>query len=84
MPKMKGPASFATQNPRGSFLGGSLLEVEGELDRLCTRRYVVCSAERREEIVQGRFVGQVDHGEAQAPLVAVAVEKIVMAHGKVK
>src|SRR5438874_5228110 len=42
------------------------------------------SAERGQEIVERRFVGQVDNCEAQAPLVMVGVEEIVITHAGVK
>jgi len=61
-----------------------LLKVEAELDALCSRRHVVRAAERGEEVVQRGLVGQVDHREAQTPLVPVAVEQIVFADGNVK
>ena len=41
-------------------------------------------AESGKEVVQRQLVGQVDHGEAQAPLVAVAIEQVIVAHARVK
>jgi hypothetical protein len=44
----------------------------------------VRSAKRGEEVIERSFVGKVDDREAQAPLVAVAMEKIVVADGHIK
>jgi len=44
----------------------------------------VGAAEGGEEVVEGVFVGEVDGGEAEAPLVLVAVEEIVLANGGVE
>jgi len=48
--------------------------VEAQLRGIRSRRYVVRTAERRQEIVNGHFVGQVDDGEPQAPFEAIPVE----------
>ena len=71
------PAPAVSQNV-------SNLEVEAQFQRFGARRHEVRAAERGEEVVQRFFVGQIDHREAQAPLVAVAVEEIVMADGQVE
>src|ERR1700728_23767 len=65
-------------------LDGVRLEVEAQLHGFAAWRYVVRAAERGQEIVQGGLVGQVDNREAQAPLVPVAVEEVVLAHGGVE
>src|SRR5580704_2546977 len=61
-----------------------LLEVEAELHGFRTRRDIVRAAKRGEEVVQRHFVCQIDHREPQTPLVAVAVEEIVLAHADIK
>ena len=58
--------------------------MEAEFEGFGARSDVVRAAEGGQEIVESSFVGQVYDGEAEAPLVAVAVEKIVMADGQVK
>jgi hypothetical protein len=60
------------------------LEVEPEFDRLGSRRYIVGAAEGRQKVVQRRLVCQIDDRESQAPLVAVAMEKVIVADGNVK
>ena len=60
------------------------LEVETQLHRVRTWRDKMRSAERRQEIVNGCLVGQVDDREAQAPLVPVAMKQVVVAHGHIK
>lgn len=65
-------------------LSGVCLEVEGELNGFGSRRDEVRPAERGEEVVQGGLVRQVDDRQAQAPLIAVAVEQVVIAHAGVK
>ena len=42
------------------------------------------AAEGGKEVVERLFVGQVDDCEAQAPLIAVAVKEIIVAHRHVK
>src|SRR5580704_13875512 len=61
-----------------------LLEVEAELHGLGAGGDEVRAAERREEVVQRFLVGQVHDREAQAPLVAVAIEQIVVADRQVE
>ena len=58
--------------------------MEAELDGFGARGDEVRAAEGREEVIQRFLVGQVDDGEAQAPLVAVAVEEIVVADGEIE
>jgi len=60
------------------------LEVEAELNRLGSRGHIVGAAERGQEVVQRRLVCEVDDRESQAPLVAVAMEKVIVADGNVK
>ena len=58
--------------------------MEAELGRQGARGDVVRAAEGGEEVVEGVLVGDVDGGEAQAPLVLVAVEEVVLAEGGVE
>src|SRR5580693_4785508 len=58
--------------------------MEPYLRRQRARCHVVRPAERREEVIERHFVGDVDGGESQAPLVAVAAEQVVLAHGYVE
>src|SRR5260221_14766349 len=51
-----------------------LLEVEAQLHALRARSNEVGPAESGEEVVQREFIRHVDGGEAQAPLITVAVE----------
>lgn len=44
----------------------------------------MCSAERAQEIVKRFLVGQIDHGKAQAPFIAIASKEIVVPYGKIK
>ena len=60
------------------------LEMEAEGRGHGARRHVVRSAESGKEVVERLLVGQVDHGQAGAPLVLVAVEEIVVADGDVE
>ena len=60
------------------------LEVEAQLGGIRPRRHVVRAAERRQEIVHGHFVGQVDDGEPQTPFEAIPVEQIVVADAGIK
>src|ERR1039458_9051821 len=57
-----------------------VLKVERDRRRHRARRNIVGAAEGREEIVQRRPVGHVNHRQAQANLLAVALEKIVVAY----
>src|SRR5262245_53749418 len=58
------------------------MEAEFAGDR--SRGDVVRSAESGEEIVESARVRHVDYGEASAPLVLIAAEKIVVADGDVE
>ena len=55
-----------------------MLEVEAQLHGFRARCHKVRAAERGQKIVERLFVRQVDHREAQAPLVAIAVEQVVI------
>ncbi len=61
-----------------------LSKVEAEFDGFGAGGYEVGAAEGGEEVVEGFLVGQVDDGEAKAPLVAVPVEEVVVADGEVE
>ena len=75
--------SRAEFNMKASLLvSGS--EVEPKLRRERPRRDEVGSAERGQEVVKRDFVGQVDDGEAEAPLVTVFVEQFVISQADVK
>ncbi len=50
------------------------LEVETQLRRVRPRRDKVRSAKRGKEVVERSLVRQIDGGEAQAPLVAIAMK----------
>src|SRR5215470_15558652 len=60
------------------------LEVKAQFGGIAPRRDEVRSAECAQEVVQRFFVRQIDHCEAQAPFVAVAMEQIVVANGQVE
>src|SRR5260370_31589674 len=60
------------------------LEVEAELRRVGSRRDEVRPAERRQEVKERGLVRQVDDREAQAPLVAITMKQVVIAHAGVK
>lgn len=55
-----------------------------ELHGLRSRCNEVCAAERGQEVVYRGFIRQVDDGEPQAPLVTVAVEKIVVPDARIE
>ena len=55
------------------------LEVEAEFGGEGARREVVRAGERREEVIERVFVGDVDGGEVEAPFVLVAAEEVVLA-----
>ena len=48
------------------------------------RRDVVGSAEGGEEVVERVLVGDVDASQAQAPLIFVSVEDVVVSHGGIE
>ena len=61
-----------------------LLEVKADLGGQRAWSDVVRAAEGREKVVEGGFVGDVDRRETQTPLVAVALEQIVVTNGEVE
>ena len=58
--------------------------MEADFSRHRSWCYIVCSAERRKEIVESVFVRDVDGGEPQAPFALLASEEIVVADGGVE
>ena len=62
----------------------SWLEVEAQLRCVRPRGNKVRAAERRQEVVERGLVRQVDGGEAQAPLVMVAMEQVVVPHAGIE
>ena len=60
------------------------LEVEADLRRQGSRRYVMRAAESGEEIVNRLLIADVNRSQAETPLVTVAAEKIVVADSQVK
>ena len=44
----------------------------------------MCAAERRKEVIQRVFIGDVDPGQLEAPSVSVAFEEIVVANGGIE
>ena len=70
-------------NRPGPF-GTGELKIKPDLRRDRPRRHIVRAAERREEIVERGFVGQVDDGKLRADLVLIAVKEIIVAHGSVE
>src|ERR1700733_15577016 len=60
------------------------LEVETHLSRKRSRRHVVRTAERRQEVIESVLVGDVHTREAQTPLVFFSVENVVVADGGVE
>src|SRR5439155_7727449 len=82
-------AVATNQNMQISFVSpqtnrGKELEVEAHLSRIRARRHEVRAAERRQEVIKRNFVRQVDHSEAQAPLVAIGVEQVVVPDAQIK
>ena len=60
------------------------LEMKAEFRRVAARRHKVRSTERRQEVIKRGLIRQVDDREAQAPLVVVAMEKVVISHAGVE
>jgi len=60
------------------------LEVEPDLSRQRPRCHIMRPAERRQEVIQRRFVSQVDGGQLNAPLVLFTMEKIVIAQREIE
>ena len=77
---MRAVASTLLPSPTGEHL----LEVESDLSRKRTRRYVVRAAEGREEVVECVLVGQVDRCELQTHLVLVTAEDVVVSDRNVE
>src|SRR6266446_10149727 len=72
-------------HPRGvTSLSTAVLEVEAQFSRIRPRRHKMRSAERGQEIVERHFVGQVDGREPQAPLVAIAMEEVVVSNAGIE
>jgi hypothetical protein len=63
---------------------GSFLEVKADFSRHRTRRYIVRSAERGQEVVECILVREVDDRYTSAPLVAVPVEQVVISDRKIE
>ncbi len=61
----------------GSDGDGLPLEVEADFSGERARRHIVGSAERREEVVEGVLIGDIDRGEPEAPFALFAVEEVV-------
>src|SRR6267378_4593049 len=60
------------------------LKVAPHLGGIRARRHKMRAAERRQEVIKRNLVRQVDHCEAQAPLVAIRVEQIVVPDAEIK
>src|SRR5215472_2398096 len=60
------------------------LEMKAKFQCLCTGCHKVCPAEGRQEIIEGGLVRQIDDCKPQTPLVAVAVEQVVMPNARVE
>jgi hypothetical protein len=60
------------------------LEVEAEFGGVGSRCHEVRAAEGGQEVVERGLVGQIDDREAQAPLVMVGMEQIVVAYAGVE
>ena len=58
--------------------------MEPKLSRQRARRHIVRPAEGREEVIQRRFVGDVDGGKRKTPFVMIAFEQVVVSHCNVK
>ncbi len=64
--------------------GEHRLKVKPELSRQRARRYVMRATEGGQEVIQHIIVGDIDGGELKTPLVAVAVENVVVTHGDIE
>ena len=60
------------------------LEVEPQLSAHASGSDEVRAAEGGNEVVESNLVGEVYNGEAQTPLVAVAVEQVVLAQSQIE
>ena len=83
-PGLTDPAIDPTETFAGCRMFWTALEVEANFSGQRSRRDVVGSAKGGEEIVECHFIGDVDDREASAPTVAVAMEEIVVADGKIE
>src|ERR1700674_5485302 len=78
------PRGTKDKSSRSAFPSGSALEMKTEFGRQGTRRYEVRAAKRGKEVVQRFLVRYIDGRDAQAPLVAVTMEQVVLAYAHVK
>ena len=60
------------------------LEVQRNLRRHRSRSHVVSAAEGGEKVIQGVLVGKVDGRQVEVHLVALLVEDVVFADGRVE
>ena len=58
--------------------------MEADLGGVGARRNVVRAAKRRDEVVQRVLVPDVDRGQSQTPLVAIAVKEIILPERQVE
>ena len=58
--------------------------MEPDLSRQRARRHIVRPTESRKEVIQRRFVGEVDSGQLNTPLVLFTMEEIVIAHREIE
>jgi hypothetical protein len=78
--QMRAAASTLLPSPTGEHL----LEVESDLSRNSTRRYLVRSAEGGRKVVQSVLVCDVDGRKLMTHLVLVTVEHVVVSDGNVE
>src|SRR5271155_8193 len=78
------PRGIRYRIPRGNFRRMMRLEVEADLAGDGARRDVVRAAEGGEKVVERIVVREIDYLDASAPLKAVAVEDVVIAHGEIE
>ena len=60
------------------------LKMEAYRPRYRPRGHIVGSAERRQEVVHGLFIRQIDHLNSSAPFIPIAVKNVVMSQRQVK
>src|SRR5271157_2069485 len=60
------------------------LETESDLGGDGPRRYIVRTAERRQEVIECQFVGHVDGRDLRTPFVFIAMEQVFVADGQIK
>src|ERR1700733_13781377 len=75
---------FSSQSARLCGTAHGRLKMETDSSRQCAGRDVMRSTKRRKKIVERLFVRQIDHRQAGAYLVPVAVKNVVMPHGNVE